>query len=141
MSDARQVQAIREEMAAIRRELRNDVDEIVEDTREMVDWRYYVREHPWACMAAVAALGYLVVPPRIETVTPDADDLVTLAKRKRLVVKPRVEGEPRGGLAGGLFNFVFRALIRSLVAYFGQQVGIGRTRKQRNKEADHDRQQ
>jgi hypothetical protein len=55
---------IRRQMKNVRQEMGADVKEIVHGARQLTDWRYYLRTHPWACVAGAAALGFLVVPTR-----------------------------------------------------------------------------
>ena len=55
---------LREQMARVRSHLANDVGEVVEQAKELTDWRRHVRRHPWLCAGAAAALGFMVVPAR-----------------------------------------------------------------------------
>jgi hypothetical protein len=57
-----ETQAILDRMEAVRCELDEDVQEIVEGARVMGKWRYYVRTYPWICLGAVVVGGYLLVP-------------------------------------------------------------------------------
>jgi hypothetical protein len=123
VSTAREAEEIQREMARIRCDLNADVDEIVENARVMSDWRYYVKSYPWACAAGALALGYLIVPSRLEIISPDAKTLAKLAKENRLLVKPEPEPHKRGGIVGPLFTLVASTLVRGLVAYLGQVAG------------------
>ena len=60
-SDAKQ---IRQQMRAVRRELQDDVKDVVLQSRNLTDWRHFVRSHPWLLMAAGVGLGYVLVPVR-----------------------------------------------------------------------------
>jgi hypothetical protein len=55
---------LREQMARVRSHLANDVGEVVEQAKELTDWRTHVRRHPWLCAGAAAAVGFMVVPTR-----------------------------------------------------------------------------
>ena len=55
---------IRRKMAKIRRELHEDVREVVEKAEAVSDWRHYVKMYPWAAVGVAAALGYFLVPKR-----------------------------------------------------------------------------
>lgn len=55
---------IRRQMQNVRQELGSDVKDIVHGARQLADWRYHVRSHPWACVAGAFALGFLVTPAR-----------------------------------------------------------------------------
>lgn len=60
-SDAKQIS---QQMQVIRRELKDDVKDVVLQTRSLTDWRHFVRTHPWLLLAAGVSLGYLLVPGR-----------------------------------------------------------------------------
>lgn len=123
MSIAQEADDVQRQMSRIRCELNEDVDDIVANARVMSDWRYYVRAYPWVCAAGAAALGYLVVPARMEVISPDPKTLAKLAKEHRLIVKPEAEPHKRGGIVGPLFTLLASTLVRGLVAYLGQVAG------------------
>lgn len=53
---------IRRRMAAIRRELHEDVREVVATAEAATDWKRYLTMYPWASLGAAFALGYWIVP-------------------------------------------------------------------------------
>ena len=69
---------IRERMAATRQQIHDRSDQVVTQTKELSNWRFYVRRHPWASVTAVAVIGYAIVPGRPKTgeegSTSDIDD-------------------------------------------------------------------
>jgi hypothetical protein len=75
-------------MHDLRGQLDNDVEEVVDSAKEFTDWRTYVRSYPWACVGVAAAIGYLVVPSRVELESPDVDTLLELAKRTNSLSRP-----------------------------------------------------
>ena len=81
MSTAESSEEIQREMLRIRSEVRDDVEGIFDRAEQLTDWRYYVRRHPWLCVAAAAAVGYFVVPQSHRIVMPDADALVRAVKQ------------------------------------------------------------
>ena len=107
MSAAETPEAIQHEMRQIRSEVRDDVEGIFDRAEQLADWRYYVRRYPWWCMAAAAAVGYLVVPKH-PTVKVDAAALAEALNRNG--VTPDSAGPTRRtswvqtglGLAGSL---------------------------------------
>jgi hypothetical protein len=118
-------------MAEIRCSLDAEMTGIVSSARVMSDWRHYVRSYPWACMGAAAAIGYLVVPKRIEILRPDAATLAKLAERNQLLVKPNAEPQVHGGLAASLFTMIAQTVARGAMGYLGQQAGKYFTQRQR----------
>ena len=114
---------IRSEMARIRHALGPHAQEVVGETRRLVDWRTYVREYPWACVGAAIAIGFLAVPDRPKIVSPDADDLAELAKRNQLVVRQSPKRRRTQSLARTSATFLGNMLLRSAVTYLGQRVG------------------
>lgn len=121
---ATSAEALRSEMAQVRHELSEDVDDVVENAKELADWRHYVRKYPFVCVGAALAVGYLVVPQRIEIVSPSASQLEKLAQRDHLVVKPSPSAGPASpGWKSKLLSFGANLLLRSAMTYAGQQAG------------------
>ena len=58
------VDEVRRQMALIRRDLHENVREVVATAGAATDWRRLVAMHPWPALGAALALGYLVVPRR-----------------------------------------------------------------------------
>lgn len=110
-------------MAEIRGNLHHEAEGIAENARVMTDWRFYLRSYPWACVGAAAAVGYLMVPNRLQIISPDVNTLLKLAKKNRLSVTPEPEPQKRGGLVGTLFTFAANTAVRGLISYAGQQAG------------------
>lgn len=121
MSDSPSADDIQQQMSRIRSGLHQEVKGIVENARAITDWKHYVRQYPWACMAGAAALGYLVVPKRLEILRPDPNTLAELARTNRLVVNPQPQPRPRGGTTGAMFSFLANAVMRGAMGYLGQQ--------------------
>ena len=121
MDDSAEVTQIKHEMAQVRRELNREANGIVDNARTISDWRHYVRRYPWATLAGAAAVGFLAVPRRIETVHPDPDTLAQLAREDRLVVTPRAEAHPRKGFSGSLLTFLSSMVLRGGLAWLGQK--------------------
>jgi len=62
--DTNEVDEIRRRMALIRRDLHEDVREVVATAEAATDWRHYVAMYPWVSLGTAFALGYFVVPRR-----------------------------------------------------------------------------
>lgn len=114
---------IQRQMEDVRGQLNDDVEDVVDSAKELIDWRAYVRKHPWACLGVAVAFGYFVVPKRLELSSPDVDTLLELAKSNKLVVKANPSPERRNTAASKLFNLVSHAAVRSGLAYLGQKLG------------------
>ena len=85
---------IQDRMAQIRREVDETVDDIAfharDLTRQLTDWRYYVRRYPWVVAAGAAAVGYLIVPKRLpRIVQPDPETLAALSREGRLSIQQK----------------------------------------------------
>jgi hypothetical protein len=62
MSEQRDVGDLQSEMRRVRGELGKDVADLIESTRDAMNWHYYVCRYPWACVGAAVLLGYFIVP-------------------------------------------------------------------------------
>ena len=134
MSNTASAEEIREQMAQVRRELNINYGGVVENARDMADWRYYVRNYPWATLGAAVAIGYLVVPNRVQMIAPDASELLKLARKQKLVVEPKPQAEPKSTVGGQVFNMLASMLTRGLITYAGQK--LGKTAGKKTAEAD-----
>jgi hypothetical protein len=108
MNDTTNVAEIQRQMSEIRGEMRHDMQTLVSNARTLSDWRYYVRNYPWACMGAAAFVGYLLVPPRIAVAAP-APPRSEPAPRTHTEQK---EKEQKKGLAGVVMGMVMSAALR-----------------------------
>ena len=117
-----EVEEIQRCMREVRAELREDVQEFVVSAREMTDWTIYVRAYPWLCVGAAAAVGFLLIPGRSQIIKPDADGLMELARRNKLVVK--LDGEPRKkpGFVTGLLGLAASTLLQTGLAVGTKQL-------------------
>lgn len=116
--------ALRMRMASVRGTLDESVHEIVENARNLTDWRYYVKAAPWGAVGAAAAIGYLIVPRRIQIVQPNADEIAKLAKRHQIVVEHAAKAEAKqGGPAQLVMTMLANAMLRAVTAYVSQQAG------------------
>ena len=53
---------VREQMQQVRCEIGRDVKDVSASAHDMLDWKHYVKTHPWVCFGAAVALGFLIVP-------------------------------------------------------------------------------
>jgi hypothetical protein len=114
---------IQHRMHDLRGQLDDNLEEVVDTAKELTDWRTYVRRYPWVCVGVAAAIGYWVVPSRVELESPDVDTLLELAKTNKLVVEANPAPRRREGIASTAFGFLLNAVGRSALAYLGQKVG------------------
>ncbi len=64
MHDPREDENRGEQMQAMRGKIDQELEDLSARGRGMVDWRHYATTHPWVCLGAAAALGFLIVPRR-----------------------------------------------------------------------------
>jgi hypothetical protein len=134
-----EVDEIRRQMAAIRRELHEDVRGVVATAEAVTDWRRYLTKAPWLTLGATFAVGYLIVPKRRKleaklSQVATRDDVAELreaveaAKRSlREAVKGQAEPPKRarsllGAAAGLLVPVALRAAQGYAVNYLEQWI-------------------
>lgn len=115
--------AIQHRMAMIREELHDDVEQAVEQAKDLVDWRRFVQRHPWLTVGASVAIGYLAVPSKRQSLHPDSETLAQLARDHRLVLKADAGETRKSSFVRPLANFVGSAILRSVVTMAGQKIG------------------
>jgi hypothetical protein len=115
---------VQRQMREVRQELREDVHEIVANAQQIGDWTVYVRAYPWLCVGAAVAAGFLMVPSRSVIVKPDAEGLIELARRNKLVVKMEETPPPkkRGGLLAQLISVAAAALLQGGLKVVSSQI-------------------
>jgi hypothetical protein len=115
--------AIQRCMREVRAELREDVQEFVVNAREMADWTTYVRAYPWLCLGAAAAAGYFLIPQRAQIIKPDAEGLIELARRNKLVVKmDEVGPKKKQGFLSGLIGMAASMALQGGLAVATKQL-------------------
>lgn len=107
-------------MQDVRREVGVNVQGIRDSAKTLSDWRYHVKNHPWMCVGAVAALGFLVVPKRKAASTEDAKELVELLKKHNLNAAPTAAASKgfAATVIGMTAPFVVRAATQAAQQYF-----------------------
>ena len=114
--------AIRQRMKEVRRELDEDVQEIVEGARDLRDWRSYVRSYPWLCLGAAVAAGYLIVPRRSAGPQPAARTLAELPKSLAASQSPPLPNV-WSNVRSHVLAVVGDMVLRGVAAYALQQAG------------------
>jgi len=118
---AQHAEQLRREMRSIRRELGQDVEDLVENAEQLLDWRYYVRRYPWASVGLAALVGYFVVPSRSLVFPTDSHSLSQLADRIVPVAsKPEAK---RAGVMAGLISLGTGWLMKAAMGYATQRLG------------------
>lgn len=94
-------------MRTIRTKLNGEMSGVVDNARQILDWRYYYQRAPWISLCAALAAGYLLVRRRSQPVLVDPAVREALAGRGRVVVQ-----QPHGMMqaVGGL---LVATLVRS----------------------------
>jgi len=109
---------LRQEMRTIRRELGDDMEELVEQAERLMDWRYYVQRYPWACLGAAAFAGFFLVPGRTIVSSIDEHTITRLVEQ----ATPAKEKETKkSSLFGWLVSSAVNMASRAALAYATQQ--------------------
>jgi hypothetical protein len=120
MNEEAEADDVRIHMEKLRRDLGRSVEDEIGTVKAMFDWRHCVVKHPWLCLSAAAAAGFLLVPRRIrfvELVPPDGT-----AKRDRVAVKLAAPPVVEGGIIGGLTATAARMAVNAAVSKLSQYV-------------------
>ncbi len=121
---ARDADAVRHDMAGVRCAFDENVQELVTNARQLVDWRYYVKAAPWGAIGAAIAVGYVLVPRRVQIVQPNAEEIAKLAKRHQIVVEHKAKAEAKkSGPTQIVLSMIANAMLRAATAYVSQQAG------------------
>ena len=112
---------VRERMQQLRCEIDEDVEDVSASARTMLDWKHYVKTHPWLCFGAAVALGILIVPKRARATPATAATVVEPAATGHVVVKsvPTITA----GVIDAILATVANIAIQKATAYLGQSAG------------------
>jgi hypothetical protein len=116
------VEDLQRDMAAIRRDLPEHVEDVVERARALADWRYYIRHYPWLSLGVAAALGYLLVPQRRRVIRLDADTIAEWADRNGVDWGKAKRSGRGGGVTQRLLETAARAAVGAGAGYLGRQL-------------------
>jgi hypothetical protein len=125
MSD--DVERIRQQMQHVRQDMGEGVQEVVHGARQLSDWKYYVRKHPWACVGSAFALGFLATPARRRILSGNVDiaQIVEQLKQQGLDTGSLGMGLAAGaggGLASRAFSLLWPILLRNAGAMVAQHL-------------------
>src|SRR5579863_8338394 len=109
MERTHEVEEIQREMQQVRASLGTDVRSLAQRARETTDWRYHVRRHPWVCLGAVAAAGYLLVPQKKHVAVNGLDRAARNGDRVGAAV------DSSGSISGAITSLVIRTLASALM--------------------------
>ena len=114
-----EVHEILRQMARIRRELHEDVREVVASAEAVTDWRRYIRMYPWASLGATFAVGYLIVPKRRRTIPHGIATRADLDRVREAVEESREQpkAKSRKGLLGSIFGLIGPVAVRTAQTY------------------------
>lgn len=112
-----------ERMAALRREIALDVEQVAESARAMTDWTYYVRRFPWAAAGAAAVAGFLLVPrKKAPPVAPTPEQLAALVKDKEFVAAATSHLKRPPSALAGIGATVAAVAAKIALSYVTQQL-------------------
>ena len=114
---------IQRRMGEIRKHLHRGAERLADDVRNLTDWRYHVRRHPWATLGLSAAVGFLLMPRRNRRASPDMETLADLAHDGRLVLQPEPQKVKQAGLLAMGFSLLGSVLLRAGVAHASRRLG------------------
>ncbi len=107
-------------MQRIRCEIDQDLQDVSASARSMVDWKHYVKAHPWVCLGAAAVLGFLIVPKRSRGTSADLPAPTEAAETARPVAAAPTAVR---GMVDALVGAVAGIAVREAIAYLGQSAG------------------
>lgn len=115
------VESVQARMQQLRCEIDGDMEDVAASARRMVDWKRYVKTHPWLYLGTAVALGFLIVPKRSRAIRPDLATLTELSRTGHLVFTPAPAAAQ--GWINALLAAVAKIAFRKATAYLGQSAG------------------
>ena len=121
MNDPPPAESVRARMQQLRCEIDGDMEDMSAHARTMLDWKHYVKTHPWVCFGAAVALGFLIVPKRPKATPAVAATVIEPAATGHVVIKsgPTITA----GVIDAILATVANIAIQRATAYLGQSAG------------------
>lgn len=104
---------LRNQMARIRAGARWKAVQIKRETKQLTDWKYYVKSYPWLVAGGAILLGYLLVPQR-RTVLPAS---LPVGRPPQGPSDETVETVKKTGLLAGAAALVWSVLYKAGTTY------------------------
>jgi hypothetical protein len=115
MSD--EAERIRHEMQNVRQDMGQEVHGIVRGAKQLSDWKYYVRQHPWACVAGAFTLGFMATPARKQLWRGDAAKMLEhLRSSGVLPAAASGAAAPAGGVMGAVLAMAGPFVLKNAAA-------------------------
>src|SRR5262249_54340038 len=119
-------------MAALRRELVDDMRDVSESARAITDWTFYVRRFPWASAGLAALAGILIVPRKKEAAAPpDAATIAEALKQKQVWASAQQATTDANSIAKTVFWTIAAAAGRAALQYVSERIRTAAAEKHR----------
>jgi hypothetical protein len=112
---SKSAEQLRDEMRQVRLSVDEGVEKIAQNTRVLMDWRYYIRSAPWLSLGAAAVVGYFLIPSKTRYVRPDAGQIAEIVKHRHLVLTEPGEAKPKTSVTQSLAGVAGTFLLRTAV--------------------------
>jgi hypothetical protein len=113
---------IRKRMAALRRELVCDVEDVTRSAKAMASPSFYIRKFPWATLAVAAGVGYLLIPKKKQIVQPDMEALAELVRKNQVNINTSKAAEESQGMLKTLAVMGLTYVAKAGMNYLLQQL-------------------
>ncbi|QEG20377.1 hypothetical protein [Mariniblastus fucicola] len=114
---------IRSQMQQHRLEFDSDVEQFVDGTNALGNWKQYVKAKPMFALAVCAAAGYMVIPKKKDYVSADPDRIARLVRKDKLVVAPPQRVKRGSGMFAGLTQSLLRLGMQTAAGVVMQKLG------------------
>jgi hypothetical protein len=112
---------IRRLMQHVRQDMGQELKGIVLGARQLSDWRYYVKQHPWACLSAAFGLGFALMPGKRTPAQAQVDKLLAELRQNAKTAQLLSRGAP-GGMLAKVIGLAAPIVVRSATAFISNQL-------------------
>jgi hypothetical protein len=125
-NDNEDAERIRRQMQHVRQDMGDELKGIVLGARQLSDWRYYVKQHPWACLGAAFAVGFALMPGKRTPAQAEIDRLLAQLRSSTRTVNALGSAPGASGLLGRLVALAAPIVIRSATSFVSNQLSGAR---------------
>jgi len=116
---------IQRTMKVIRCEIDKDVDQVKQSVSTFTSWQHYVKNYPWTCVGVAAAIGYAIVPRKLEIRSLNLKTLEKLARKNHAVIEEKPKKQSDHGAARTAVTFLAGLALKAATAQLIQKLASG----------------
>lgn len=116
---------IQRTMKVIRHEIDKDVDQVKHSVSTFTSWQHYIKKYPLTCAGVATAIGYAIVPRKLEIQSLDLKTLEKLARKNHAVIEEKPNKKTDHGAVRTAMTFLAGLALKAATAQLVHKLASG----------------